>query len=468
MNELAAADGSGGALGDRDYGNLLRSHLNGFAVQDPRGPHPGVMVWGTLEARVQTVGLTILAGLNDGIWPDLPAPDPWLNRELRAQAGLLLPDRRIGLAAHDFQMAIAAPHVVLTRARRDEEAETIPSRWLNRLTNLLNGMGSDGVAALQQMRDRGGAWLRLAGGLDRPAARVDPAPRPSPCPPIAMRPKQLAVTGITTLIRDPYAIYARYILRLRPLAALSPEPDAGVRGSALHRIMEAFIDARADWQDDPGAARARLSDIAREELARATPMPSMQALWHARLMQIADRVIDGEAARLAGGAPVLTERDGGWPLAGLDFRLTARPDRIDRLTDGTHAIYDYKSGAIPSLKEIRHFAKQLPLEAAILERGGFDGLGRGRVSAMGFISLGTSADQNVPVEDEGARLPDVTWEKLHALIAQYRRPDQGYTASRAAQSSRLSGDYDHLARFGEWDLTSEALRIPVGTEEEPR
>ena len=97
-------------------------------MRNPHLGHPNVLVWGTLEARVQGADLLILAGLNEGSWPEAPAPDPWLNRQMRADAGLLLPERRIGLSAHDFQQAIAAKEVWLTRSQRSDDAQTVPSR----------------------------------------------------------------------------------------------------------------------------------------------------------------------------------------------------------------------------------------------------------------------------------------------------------------------------------------------------
>ncbi|WP_116132845.1 double-strand break repair protein AddB [Tropicimonas sp. IMCC34043] len=465
MRALAEAGGRGGMLAARDYAILLAGHLGSQTAQDPVRPHPGIMIWGTLEARVQAADLTILAGLNDGIWPDLPGADTWLNRAMRAEAGLLLPDRRIGLAAHDFQISVAAREVMLTRSARDDEAETVPSRWLNRLSYLLGGLGPEGKAALAAMTARGDAWLAQARSLDRPAAMVPPAPRPAPCPPVASRPRRLSVTEITRLIRDPYAIYARHVLGLAPLDPLSPQPDARVRGTALHRIMEDFLAVRDDWQDDPALARAALDTIAQHHFAEATPLPSIRALWQARLMAIAGRLIEGETARLAEGAPTLTERSGGIDLSGLDFRLTARPDRVDRLNDGTLAVYDYKSGRPPSDKEVLYFEKQLPLEAAMLERGGFSGIEPSSVARMGYVSLGTSEDREVQADHDGARLADVSWQGLHRLIGNYGSRTQGYAAIRAAQLTSYAGDFDHLARFGEWDLTDRAVPLPIGPEE---
>jgi ATP-dependent helicase/nuclease subunit B len=186
-------------------------------VREAVQAHPGLMIWGTLEARVQGAELVILGGLNDGVWPQMPPPDPWLNRQMRMNAGLLLPERRIGLSAHDYQQAVAAPEVVLTRATRNAEAETVPSRWLNRLLNLMGGLPDQGGAqALADMRARGRYWLDLSAAAEAPPATVAPAPRPAPRPPLAARPQELPVTGISP--PDPRP--------LRGLRALHPAAEA--------------------------------------------------------------------------------------------------------------------------------------------------------------------------------------------------------------------------------------------------
>ena len=469
MDALAeAAPAYDGPITPRAYADLIRSHLAAADVQDPRLAHPGVMIWGTLEARAGGLDLAVLGGLNDGIWPGLPPPDPWLSRAMRSAVGLPPPEREIGLAAHDFQQAIAAPEALLTRAVRDDEAETVPSRWLNRLTFLLRGLGPSGADALAAMQARGQHWLDLAHALDRPD-RPDPAaPRPSPQPPLARRPAALSVTAITTLIRDPYAIYARHVLRLVPVAPLVPQADARARGIALHEVMRAFLEREAAWRDDPEAARAALVQ-ATAALDRPDTDPAMQALWRARLMAQSERLIAAEIARLAEARPVLLEsaQPGRLTLPGLGFTLTARPDRIDRFDDGTYAIRDYKTGKPPELKQVRAFEKQLPLEAAIAEAGGFPGLPAAPVAAMTYIALGASgADIDLPLTHEGHHLPSQARDDLIRLIRAYGRRSQGYTAQRAAETVRFDGDYDHLSRYGEWSLSDPAAATRVGPDDE--
>lgn len=464
VDELAREAAHGGDFGPGDYADLVAALLGNGSVRQPEGAHPRIAIWGTLEARVQGADLVILGGLNDGIWPELPPPDPWLSRRMRMEAGLRLPERRIGLSAHDFQQAVAAQEVVLSRAMRDAEAETVASRWLNRLTNLMGGLpATGGPAALAAMRARGAALVALALRIEAPqAGDITPrARRPAPCPPVAARPRELPVTAISTLIRDPYAVYARRILRLRPLDPIAPEPDARLRGQALHLIMERFIRQRPD-AEPPEAARARLLATAETVLASEIPWPSARRFWRAQIDRIADRFLEDEAARATAGVPVVIEKSGSVSLERADFTLSARPDRIDLLTDGRVHIYDYKSGTPPGAKEQRHFEKQLLLEAAMAERGAFRALGPREVAGASYIGLGAGAP--VVAADLSGDAVAETWRGLQALVACYRDPGQGYIARRAMQGSRSSSDYDQLSRFGEWDLGDPSDPQRVGSD----
>ena len=447
--DLTEHSGLGGHLSAADYGGLFAAVLARGEVRDRDAPHPNILIWGTLEARVQGADLLILAGLNEGSWPEMPTPDPWLNRALRDQAGLLLPERRIGLSAHDFQQAIAAPKVWLTRSTRSDDAETVPSRWLNRLLNLLSGLpdqkGPETIVALQQ---RGAHWLAMAGQLDA-AVAVPAAPRPAPQPPVSSRPKQLSVTEIKRLIRDPYAIYAKHVLRLRPLDPLEKTPDPMMRGIVIHNILEAFCCA---VQADPSRLTTQdMLDISAQKLLQDVPWAATRMLWHARMARTADWFVTGEARRLALAQPVGFEIKARATLAALGFTLTAKADRIDMAADGRVYIYDYKTGLPPSTSEQRHFDKQLLLEAAMAENGTFDGLGPVPVAQAIYLGLGSKPTAiAAPLDEE---TPSQVWIAFQELIATYQNLTQGYTARRAMQSDKIPSDYDHLARFGEWDVT---------------
>jgi ATP-dependent helicase/nuclease subunit B len=455
MTDLAENAQYGGDMSASDYAELLSALLQNGEVRERDAPHPHVMIWGTMEARVQGADLIIMGGLNDSTWPEAPPPDPWLNRQMRLKAGLLLPERRIGLSAHDYQQSIAAPEVCLTRAIRSDEAETVPSRWLNRLGNLLNGLPEQGgKAAWTAMIKRGDHWLEQARALEA-VTRVPPATRPSPRPPRAARPHALSVTEIKRLIRDPYAVYAKHSLKLRALNPLVQSPDAPVRGIIVHEIMEKFI--KSVSANPATLTKAHLLETAAQVLEAEAPWPAARVMWLTKIERIADWFVENEIKRQSYSSPAAFEKaaKGSHSFADLGFTLTGFADRIDRTDDGDILIYDYKTGAPPSKSEQKAFDKQLLLEAAMVEEGGFKQIRAAHVANAAYIGLGSNpVELSAPLEEEP---PHEVLAKLHALMTNYLSDDQGFTSRRMVKTTDFAGDYDQLARFGEWDGTNDPV-----------
>ena len=437
-----------------DYSAILRGVLNAGQTRNQNHVHSNILIWGTLEARVQSADLVILAGLNDGTWPEPPAPDPWLNRSLRLQAGLLLPERRIGLSAHDFQQAVGAKAVWLTRSIRSDDAETVPSRWLNRIENLLNGLEKpDDASWMDRMRARGNEWLGKVEALEAPQV-TPPSIRPSVAPPVACRPESLPVTDIKHLIRDPYAIYAKRILDLKRLDSLTKSPDAPLRGTVIHDLLEAFLQT-GPWTNAE-AAKATLLALAEERLQATVPWPAARRMWLARVVRFSEWFVTQEIVRHAQIVSTKTEIKGEIDLPELNFTLRGTADRIDLLNDGTAHIYDYKTGKPPTRAQQLHFDKQLLLEVEILRRGGFPGLGSLKVTGATYIGL-----DNAPTELPAPIDEADVWSDFSKLIRAYQSAEQGYAARRAMLKAEESSDYDHLARYGEWSTNQRATIIKV-------
>ncbi len=458
LSEAAAALGG---LPEQRAGSLpglLDALLEGASVNGrralrgrdgARGEHPRVFIWGLLEARLQSVELVILGGLAEGVWPPATDPGPWLSRPMRRAVGLPSPEEAVGLSAHDWAMAAcSAPLCVLSRARRHDGAPAVPSRLWTRLAALLSGRGGRLAA------DPALGWARL---LDRPEGVPRPVAPPQPRPAVALRPRKLSVTQAEKWIIDPYAIYARHILRLRPLEALDMSVDAIEYGDVVHDGISRFL-AEQPVGALPADAAARLEGCLAAALADRRLRPAIAAWWSPRLRRIADWVA-GEEARRRRERPVrvlAAEVEGAWALEGGvgPFTLTARADRIECHEDGTVSILDYKTGVLPSAGEVRAGHKpQLPLEAAMAEHGGFTGVA-GVVSEYAYWKLTGGrkpGEACSPVKaDEVGDVTRMAAERFAALVRSFDRPEQPYLSQPHAGRPPRFSDYAQLARVGEW------------------
>ncbi|MCX2560512.1 double-strand break repair protein AddB [Acetobacter farinalis] len=417
--------------------------------------HPRVLIWGLFEARLQTADTVVLGGLAENIWPPAADAGPWMSRPMRQRVGLPSPEQAVGQAAHDFYAcAAAAGEVVLSCPRRRDGAPVVPARWISRLDAFLSGRGM----AVPPHPALG--WLQV---LDRPDGPARPVAPPRPMPPVGLRPRRLSVTEIETWMRDPYAIYARHILRLQPLPELEEAADASDYGMIVHEALEDWFQTHGTaW---PPQAEAGLQAAFRKALGARTLRPALRAWWEPRLMRIASWVAQAEEAlraEAATPAAIRTESRGRVDIPdapqGL-FRLVGRADRIDYDAEGRVIVRDYKTGTLPSVRDVRSgWSPQLPLEAAMLLRGGFSGLtGTTDIAGLVYWRLtgGAEPGEEVAVKPEEeaslTALAEQTWERLRERICAYDNPDQPYLSHPHPGQEPRFADYARLARVPEWN-----------------
>lgn len=422
---------------------LLGQLLSAQAVRPPQGGHPRIAILGLIEARLQQADLMILAGLNEGVWPTLPTPDPWLSPRVRQMLGLPGLDRRIGLAAHDFANGLGAPQVLITRAVRDASAPTVASRFWLRLKAL---------AGPKWAEDH--RLLALARGIDRPAER-ESVSAPAPCPPAAVRPRDIAVTDVDRLKADPFGFYAKRILRLVPLDPVDADPTPAWRGTAVHDVLEQWF---KEDKGEPGA----LLERARAMLGSFNAHPVTRVLWQPRLMGALEWIASTTAAQQAEGRRTqLAEEWGKATVAGIVLR--GKADRIDRVADGSLVIVDYKTGKPPSPRQVASgFALQLGLLGLIARDGRFEALEPGaRATGFEYWSLGRSRAGGfgyieTPCDPAGknGRIPTDAFVDLVAVqfadVAETYLSGTAPFVARPHPDAPVFTDYDHLMRLDEW------------------
>ena len=440
-----------------DYPEVFQTAFADRMVRRPEMANASLRIYGPLEARLTQSDRVIIGGLVEGVWPPAPRIDPWLSRPMRHELGLDLPERRIGLSAHDFAQLLGADDVILSHAAKVGGAPAVASRFLHRLEAVA------GEARWKAAVAAGEKYVGFANRLDRPD-KVEPIPQPAPTPPRATRPLRLSVTAIEDWLRDPYTVYAKYILKLAPLDPVDMPLSAADRGSAIHGALGEFTQIFTErLPDDPARALRRIGE---KHFAPLMQRPEARALWWPRFLRIAAWFADWERARRSDVSAIDAEIRGEIPIR-LDnartFILSARADRIERRSDGSYAILDYKTGQPPTGKQVRMgLSPQLTLEAAILREGGFADIPAGSsVSEIGYVRLSGNnpPGEQKPLElkvrqSDTAQLPDDAADearrKLEQLIVSFENEDQAYTSLNLSMWSNRYGSYDDLARIKEW------------------
>lgn len=447
---LVAASLDAMPLDATDYAGLLAAQMRETLVRGARRTHPRLKILGLLEARLLHADLVLLGGLDETVWPPAAEADAFLNRPMRAELGLSTPERRIGQTAHDFVAAIGNSRVILSRAHKRGSKPTTPSRFLLRLQALAGQPWQACLLAGQQ-------WLELARGLDS-VERVLPMAPPLPCPPLDLRPTRLSVTAIETLRRDPYALYAKKILKLEPLDPLDQEAGVRERGVILHDIFAKFV-VEYPGGALPGNAAAALERMARDKFAHLLQNASFRTFQWPVIETSLGQFLEFENQARANPITISAEVPGHLNFVLNDastFTLTARADRISIGDDGQYVVTDYKTGAVPTNKQIlAGFSPQLTLEGLILRDGGFTNLSKGaEIAALQHLKLGAGGtgepDYVNPKDKTLTELIEQHRNQLVALLNQFRLPATTYPSMPHAGVALRYNAYDHLARNDEW------------------
>lgn len=444
LEEWRAASHDFPPLTGRDYARLFAALAQNVAVRPAYGAHPRLSLLGPLEARLLHHDLVILGGLNEGVWPSAPPVDPWMSRPMKKAFGLPSPERRIGLSAHDFVQHICADNILITRARRAGSSPTVPSRFILQLETVLRAAGAD-----EPMRPAlpWGEWVRA---LDEPAS-VQPLAPPEPCPPLENRPRKLSVTEIGTWLRNPYAIYAKRILGLEKLDPLDADAGAAEQGTAIHEALEKFLaQTLQKWPENP---LELLLEEGRKAFAPYADRLQVKAFWEPRFERIARWFVENEESRRAEGiVPLAVEATGVLELPN-GFALSGRADRVDLLPEGTVEIVDYKTGLVPSKKQVEAgLEPQLSLLALMAAEGALEKLGARDAAKLSYWALRGRREDVKPTEIKKGveELRDKAGERLERLVRDYADPRRPYRAVPRPDFVPAFNDYEHLSRVKEW------------------
>ena len=438
-----------GAINPADYPDILEKLMSGIMVRNTAKTHPRIKILGPLEARLNHYDTIIIGGCNEGTWPQTPSVDPWMSRPMKHDFGLNQPEQQIGVTALDFANLLGAKNVYLTRSQMNDGAQTIKSRWWMRLTTVLQALN----ISIDNLTDF--YFPALGKKIDQPSvSEIKHLTPPAPCPPLDVRPQKLSASAVEKLMRDPYSVFAEYILHLKPLDELDTVVDQSDFGNLVHKVLEDF--ACANPNKFPENARDILLSLGEKAFAQADFSADKLAFWLPKFQQIIDWIITQEQSYRTEISRIHSEIWGSLflenPAFGR-FEIYAKADRIDQTIDGKYNIIDYKTGRARTAKEVKTgYAPQLPIEALIANNGGFTDLPAAEINQLMYWKLG---DKVISINDEISQLLNHTQQHLVELIKHFAKPDSTYLSRPNPKHVPEYSDYEHLARVKEWSVKDE-------------
>ena len=440
----------GDTLGDfnpEEYLNLFEALTAGIPVRPKYGTHPRLKIMGPIEARHIHSDIMILGGFNEGVWPQKTASDPWLSRPMKKDFGFPLPEKSIGVTGLDLSCFLGAKQIYLTRAEKSDGSPTIKSRWLMRMETVLKALDLD----IKHLESE--PYISISKSIDMPDT-YHKASSPAPCPPLTLRPRQLSASGIELLMRDPYSVYAKYILRLKPLDDINPEPNSADFGSIIHEILEEFNNLYP--QDFPVDGKEKLLEIGYRKFSQNPILQSKKVFWWPKFAKMIDHLSKLEKEYRPAIKSVHNEIEGSFiitDLPGGPFTITAKADRIDETIDGNINIIDYKTGKARSKKEVSlGYAPQLPIEGLIAQSGGFKGIKPAQISQLIYWQLG---NKDTVIADNLPAVLETNKQNLTELLNIFDFETTPYICNPNPKRAAEYSDYEHLARTKEWHISED-------------
>ena len=442
-NWLAKADVLG-EIETREYLQLFETMMSYVMVRRTRNTHHRVRILGPMEARLNHYDEIILGSFNEGIWPSSPKADPWMSRPMKKDFGFESPEKQIGVLGLDFANLLGAKNVCITRAKTNNDTPTIKSRWLMRMETIIQAISLDKSYLIDD------ETMSLAKLLDKESGYYK-IEAPCPKPPVSTRPRKMSASAFEKLLRDPYGVFAEYILKLKPLEDLTKEEDMRDFGNLVHNVLEEFN--KKYPSNLPVDAAKILVKMGREAFEKSNMKKEKLSFWIPKMEKMMQWVAAEEEIYRLGVEKVNNEVWGRFcidDLPGGKFEVFARADRIDKLVGGGVNIIDYKTGSARTKNEVKKgYAPQLPIEALIAKNGGFDNIEKGDVKSLMYWKLG---DKVVCVDEDVDDILQKTEDHIREVINLFDFENVGYLSRPNPKEVPDYSDYEHLARVKEWSV----------------
>ncbi len=433
---------------------LIESMLAGSVVRQVYAAHPRIEILSSMEARLLHFDRVILAGLNEGHWPELSSTGPWISAAMRTQAGLPSLQERTSQQALDFYLQAHSTEVFCTYSHKIGSSPALPSRWLERLFACLqaqsNATRSEIISILAHPAMH---WRKDVHAPDHVEMTSPPDPSLSS---IHWPNHKISATTIERLKRNPYAVYVSKILRINPLEPLDAPPTNKESGTHLHAVLQRWKQQEPRNIEHFDACFEAIWAIAEAVLKEQNLPASISIFWEKSWRSMLQNFLIWEMDSPSHLTKVLEQRG---EMALEQWSVHATPDRIDQMEDGTLRVIDYKSKNSAGISAAEIKSKQLlqlPIAALIAYEGGFTAQGIKQATTASALEYWTLKGPKRTVVHDTEKLAVETYvqqvkDDLAALLRYYALPQAKFLYDPEEKiKTPYDNDMPHLARVKEW------------------
>ncbi len=390
-----------------------------------------IQIMSTIEARLLNFDLMIVSSLNQGDFPQIEGEN-WLGRKIRSDLGIDLSAKKYGQNAYDFCNYLSNESVILTRCHVKGGALAIASPFILRLEILCK--------KLAIKLDDGKKYFDLLEKLDFvEASKIKvKAQELSPKPPLEYRPKKLSITEIPKLLSDPYQIYAKRILQLRELNRIDYEPEFREFGTFVHKALEDYI---------KNSQEEFFMQKAENIFAKFFISNEAKLIWWPKFENIFQNfIVENKGLQSSKDCVEVSIK-----MFVKDVLISGKIDRVSFFGDEVE-IFDYKTGQIPSTKDVAcGLQPQLTIYALMLILGSIENLKNispEKIKSLSYWKLSATAESEVKkvFKDHEEIKIVIAAAKigLEKLIEHFNDSNNGYASDLEPQRKH---EYSHLARI---------------------
>ena len=422
----------------KDYCAILSYILAEQSYSENYSTYPAINIISAQESRLINYDLVVITNLNDGNFPINIATDPWMSKSMRKSFGLPAKEIEIGKSAYDFIQLLSQKEVLLTRSTKLAGNTTFKSRFLQRLETFLkcnditlNNIYNDYIESYKQIN-----ILKLDNNIYKQ--------KPNPKPQLSVRPKKLSATNINVLKKNPYDIYAKYILKLKPLNILLETNIQSTLGTIIHKAIEIYS---KNYKQNNNHFDT-LKQIFVEEINKIfVDNEVLIQFYKDKFDDALQYFLDLDKKQRDNNVDVLSEIKNEYYMKNCNMNIEARVDRIDKNTNIVDII-DYKTGTCPSKTDvIKGKELQLLIEALILSKQN-----RYTINSLQYWQIKHKNSKIVNIINDDKKninldnLIENTEKLLNRLFNFFNDENNGYIATNRNNYS----DYEQLSRVDDW------------------